>query len=182
MRPGSPPLHLFHAGTSLAMIDCHYIHLARGGRDHAIRRLDKFAGTANTPADVHAVDARWTLTTSPAAEAGAVAFEAVASERVAAMQLEARSRRCRGRRSRRDRIRGRHCPGRVIASATQRPPAEDAGRLLRPETSGPLTPQRSAGQRISTTLGGDRPRFPLPTSILLAPGSHLLGARKRASC
>ena len=75
-------------GTSLAMIDRHYGHLARGGREHAIRRLDRFAGTAKTPADVHAVEVRWALTTSPAAKIGVVALEAVASKPVGAMQLE----------------------------------------------------------------------------------------------
>jgi integrase len=35
-----------YMGTSLAMIDRHYGHLARDGREHAIRLLDTFAGTA----------------------------------------------------------------------------------------------------------------------------------------
>jgi hypothetical protein len=46
-------------GTSLAMIDRHYGHLARDGREHAIRLLDTYKATETL--DVHAVDARWTL-------------------------------------------------------------------------------------------------------------------------
>jgi integrase len=48
-----------YMGTSLAMIDRHYGHLARDGREHAIRLLDNYKA-AEAP-DVHAVDARWTL-------------------------------------------------------------------------------------------------------------------------
>ena len=48
-----------YMGTSLAMIDRHYGHLARDGREHAIRLLDTYG--APEPVDVHAVDARWTL-------------------------------------------------------------------------------------------------------------------------
>ena len=40
------------------MIDRHYGHLARDGREHAIRLLDQFTGGGP---DVHAVDAAWTL-------------------------------------------------------------------------------------------------------------------------
>jgi len=40
------------------MIDRHYGHLARDGREHAIRLLDLFTGPGP---DVHAVDAAWTL-------------------------------------------------------------------------------------------------------------------------
>src|SRR5712691_10400412 len=47
-----------YMGTSLGMIDRHYGHLARDGRQHAIRLLDLFAGA---DPDVHAVDAAWTL-------------------------------------------------------------------------------------------------------------------------
>jgi integrase len=47
-----------YMGTSLAMIDRHYGHLARDGREHAIRLLDTH--TAAEPLDVHAVDAPWT--------------------------------------------------------------------------------------------------------------------------
>ena len=43
--------------TSLAMIDRHYGHLARDGREHAIRLLDLFT---DAEPDVHAVDAAWT--------------------------------------------------------------------------------------------------------------------------
>jgi hypothetical protein len=46
-------------GTSLAMIDRHYGHLARDGREHAIRLLENYK--AAQASDVHAVDARWTL-------------------------------------------------------------------------------------------------------------------------
>jgi integrase len=48
-----------YMGASLTMIDRHYGHLARDGRDHAIRLLDSY--TASNQADVHAVDAAWTL-------------------------------------------------------------------------------------------------------------------------
>jgi hypothetical protein len=40
------------------MIDRHYGHFARDGREHAIKLLDLFTGAAP---DVHAVDAAWTL-------------------------------------------------------------------------------------------------------------------------
>ena len=43
------------------MIDRHYGHLARDGREHAIKLLDR----APEPFDVHAVDARWTSNTFP---------------------------------------------------------------------------------------------------------------------
>jgi integrase len=56
-----------YMGTSLGMIDRHYgHHLARDGREHAIRLLDLFTGAEP---DVHAVDAAWTLTTPTVAEA-----------------------------------------------------------------------------------------------------------------
>jgi hypothetical protein len=48
-----------YMGTSLAMIDRHYGHLARDGREHAIRLLDTYRDAEAL--DVHAVDARWTL-------------------------------------------------------------------------------------------------------------------------
>jgi KaiC/GvpD/RAD55 family RecA-like ATPase len=47
-----------YMGTSLGMIDRHYGHLARDGREHAIKLLDLFTGAEP---DVHAVDAGWTL-------------------------------------------------------------------------------------------------------------------------
>jgi len=56
-----------YMGTSLAMIDRHYGHLARDGREHAIKLLDAHAGTQP---DVHAVDAGWTPNLSPAANVG----------------------------------------------------------------------------------------------------------------
>jgi hypothetical protein len=43
---------------SLAMIDRHYGHLARDGREHTIRLLETYR--AAEPVDVHTVDARWT--------------------------------------------------------------------------------------------------------------------------
>jgi integrase len=46
-----------YMGTSLGMIDRHYGHLARDGREHAIKLLDSFSSAS----DVHAVDAAWTL-------------------------------------------------------------------------------------------------------------------------
>jgi hypothetical protein len=48
-----------YMGTSLAMIEGHYGHLAREGREHAIKLLDAYR--AARPLDVHAVDAGWTL-------------------------------------------------------------------------------------------------------------------------
>jgi integrase len=53
-----------YMGTSLGMIDRHYGHLARDGREHAIRLLDVFTGAE---LDVHAVDAAWTLNSGPVA-------------------------------------------------------------------------------------------------------------------
>jgi integrase len=44
-----------YMGASLTMIDRHYGHLAKDGREHAIALLD-----AQNVHDVHAVDARWT--------------------------------------------------------------------------------------------------------------------------
>jgi integrase len=50
-----------YMGASLTMIDRHYGHLARDGREHAIKLLDTF--TEADSVDVHAVDAAWTLET-----------------------------------------------------------------------------------------------------------------------
>jgi integrase len=50
-----------YMGTSLAMIDRHYGHLARDGRAHAIKLLDTYS--AAEALDVHAVDAGWTPNT-----------------------------------------------------------------------------------------------------------------------
>jgi integrase len=47
-----------YMGASLTMIDRHYGHLARDGRDHAISLLDSFTGAETV--NVHAVDAAWT--------------------------------------------------------------------------------------------------------------------------
>jgi integrase len=47
-----------YMGASLTMIDRHYGHLARDGRDHAINLLDAF--TNPEAVNVHAVDAAWT--------------------------------------------------------------------------------------------------------------------------
>jgi hypothetical protein len=46
-------------GASLTMIDRHYGHLARDGRDHAINLLDTYSQP--NEADVHHVDVAWTL-------------------------------------------------------------------------------------------------------------------------
>ena len=45
-------------GASLTMIDRHYGHLARDGRQHAINLLDAFTGSEAV--NVHAVAAAWT--------------------------------------------------------------------------------------------------------------------------
>jgi hypothetical protein len=55
-----------YMGASLTMIDCHYGHLARDGREHAIRLLDQLSAGERP---------RWTLvgaawTPRPAAAAG----------------------------------------------------------------------------------------------------------------
>ena len=47
-----------YMGASLTMIDRHYGHLARDGREHAIRLLDSYSD-ANA-ADVQAMDVAWT--------------------------------------------------------------------------------------------------------------------------
>jgi integrase len=52
-----------YMGASLTMIDRHYGHLARDGRDHAINLLDAYTGSESV--DVHGVDAGWT-SSSPA--------------------------------------------------------------------------------------------------------------------
>ncbi len=57
-----------YMGTSLAMIDRRYGHLARDGREHAIRLLDTY--TAAESLDVHAVDAGWTPNTVEDANRG----------------------------------------------------------------------------------------------------------------
>jgi hypothetical protein len=45
-------------GASLTMIDRHYGHLARDGREHAIRLLDSYARLKTF--DVQASDVGWT--------------------------------------------------------------------------------------------------------------------------
>jgi integrase len=47
-----------YMGASLTMIDRHYGHLARDGREHAIRLLDGYADIR--AADVQALDVGWT--------------------------------------------------------------------------------------------------------------------------
>jgi integrase len=47
-----------YMGASLTMIDRHYGHLARDGREHAIQLLDGYAALANDA--VHQVDTTWT--------------------------------------------------------------------------------------------------------------------------
>ena len=49
-----------YMGASLTMIDRHYGHLARDGREHAINLLDKHASAAEKHG-VHRVDIAWTL-------------------------------------------------------------------------------------------------------------------------
>ena len=49
-----------YMGASLTMIDRHYGHLARDGREHAINLLDKHASAAEEHG-VHRVDIAWTL-------------------------------------------------------------------------------------------------------------------------
>ncbi len=57
--PDSTPFDLSrYMGASLTMIDRHYGHLARDGREHAIRLLDLYAAAGD--AGVHAVDTTWT--------------------------------------------------------------------------------------------------------------------------
>jgi len=46
-------------GASLTLIDRHYGHLARHGREHAIRLLDSYADIE--AADVQDLDVGWTL-------------------------------------------------------------------------------------------------------------------------
>ena len=48
-------------GASLTMIDRHYGHLAKDGRQHPIDLLDTYT------ADVHRADAAWTPNTTSAA-------------------------------------------------------------------------------------------------------------------
>ena len=48
-----------YMGASLTMIDRHYGHLARDGRDHAINLLDNYSRPDE--AGVHQVDVAWTL-------------------------------------------------------------------------------------------------------------------------
>jgi integrase len=48
-----------YMGASLTMIDRHYGHLARDGREHAIKLLDVFA--TSEPANVHRGKASWAL-------------------------------------------------------------------------------------------------------------------------
>jgi hypothetical protein len=52
-------------GASLTMIDRHYGHLARDGREHAIRPLDELSAGQRPRWTL--VDAAWTSTPEPAA-------------------------------------------------------------------------------------------------------------------
>ncbi len=56
-----------YMGASLTMIDRHYGHLARDGRDHAINLLDGY--TNADVAGVHRVDIGWTLSQQAVASA-----------------------------------------------------------------------------------------------------------------
>ena len=55
-------------GASLTMIDRHYGHLARDGREHAIRLLDELSAEQRPPWTL--VDARWTLNERVSANGG----------------------------------------------------------------------------------------------------------------
>jgi len=55
-------------GASLTMIDRHYGHLARDGREHAIRLLDELSAEQRPPWTL--VDARWTLSERVPAKSG----------------------------------------------------------------------------------------------------------------
>ena len=69
LRAGISTLDLSrYMGASLTMIDRHYGHLARDGRDHAINLLDSYTGSK--AAAVHAVDAAWTPKTPTVAHVG----------------------------------------------------------------------------------------------------------------
>ena len=60
MRAGVSTFDLSrYMGASLTMIDRHYGHLARDGRDHAITLLDNHASADE--AGVHRVGIAWTL-------------------------------------------------------------------------------------------------------------------------
>jgi hypothetical protein len=64
LRAGISTFELsLYMGTSLLMIDRHYGHLARDGREHQIRLLD-----SSNELDVHRVDARWTSRRLPVAQ------------------------------------------------------------------------------------------------------------------
>jgi hypothetical protein len=58
LRPGGldPFDHSRYIGASLTMIDCHYGHLARDGREHAIQLLDALNVPGSAP---------WTLREPP---------------------------------------------------------------------------------------------------------------------
>lgn len=59
LRAGSSTFDLSrYMGASLTMIDRHYGHLARDGREHAIRLLDEFSAEQRPPWTL--VDAAWT--------------------------------------------------------------------------------------------------------------------------
>jgi hypothetical protein len=53
-------------GASLTMIDRHYGHLARDGREHAIRLLDELSAEQRPPWTL--VDAAWTPKSAAAAD------------------------------------------------------------------------------------------------------------------
>jgi integrase len=57
-----------YMGASLTMIDRHYGHLARDGREHAIRLLDELSAEQRPPWTL--VDARWTLSERVPAKSG----------------------------------------------------------------------------------------------------------------
>jgi integrase len=55
-----------YMGASLTMIDRHYGHLARDGREHAIRLLDTASAASDPSGRWTFVDARWTPTAETA--------------------------------------------------------------------------------------------------------------------
>jgi len=62
--PASPPLTSRYMGASVTMIDRHYGHLARDGREHAIRLLDELSAGQRPRWTL--VDAAWTPKTAAA--------------------------------------------------------------------------------------------------------------------
>ena len=69
MRAGISTFDLSrYMGATLTMIDRHYGHLARDGREHGIRLLDELSAGQRPPWTL--VDAAWTLGPAAAATVG----------------------------------------------------------------------------------------------------------------